>query len=420
MKTNSTHALILRIILFILLCLYSFLVFGQPDYDFRNKTLLSGSDRQVGAVYRFNNVKTGVDAKLTILALTNGLTLSEIDRDAGSGFIAALQPDITIPAGSNGYVEFRIDFLITGTNIPFVQLEIPVTPIDVDGQTHAGGFVYEYDMIRLVSGYYTFDGMGNELQVTPSPEWVTGINTAAYTYPGVDTLARQVMFTVVNGNQSSILMRVGGTNSGTSSTTRLRSVYFKRFVYQNAVLPVTSLLKFSGHASDDNTKLQWSLTAGNNASSIVLEKGYTANNFQPHAEFWVNMEGSNKSDFQFTDTKNDEGSVYYRLKITEADGRTEYSNILHFTGNKTTINSFMVYPSQVTSSVTIKLKSDLKKQGSFEVFDYSGRVVFRQPIELQKGENNIRISDLEKLPSGNYITTIRTTEKLYSQKINKL
>jgi hypothetical protein len=40
MKTNSTLIVVIRIVAFILLCLYSLLVFGQNDYSAQNKNLL--------------------------------------------------------------------------------------------------------------------------------------------------------------------------------------------------------------------------------------------------------------------------------------------------------------------------------------------------------------------------------------------
>ena len=41
------------------LILLPIISFAQPDYDFRNGILISGTNLQVGALYRFNNVKSG-------------------------------------------------------------------------------------------------------------------------------------------------------------------------------------------------------------------------------------------------------------------------------------------------------------------------------------------------------------------------
>ncbi len=44
------------------------------------------------------------------------------------------------------------------------------------------------------------------------------------------------MFSVVNSNISSVVLRVGADNKSNSSLERLRSIYFQKFTYPNSVL----------------------------------------------------------------------------------------------------------------------------------------------------------------------------------------
>ncbi|OQP44484.1 hypothetical protein A4H97_08900 [Niastella yeongjuensis] len=212
---------------------------AQPKYDFRNATKISGPTRGVGALYRFSNVRTGTDALVTITAITGGLVLDDLDGTS-SGFQEAFQPVITVPANSKGYVEFNIVFVNTGTSTAVVQTEVPVTPIDVDGKN---GNVFEFDEIsRNSSSYVDYDMVGNELSVTyPSASRVQGMNIAGIDYAGVDTVAKQVMFTVMNAGISSLTVRTGGDNKSGSSQQRLRSLYFQKFIYPHSVLSQTTL-----------------------------------------------------------------------------------------------------------------------------------------------------------------------------------
>ena len=43
-------------------------------------TLASGTALSVGAVYRYSNINTGIDALVRIVALNNGATLATIDK----------------------------------------------------------------------------------------------------------------------------------------------------------------------------------------------------------------------------------------------------------------------------------------------------------------------------------------------------
>jgi hypothetical protein len=232
--TSSNAALRLLTTFFLFLSLSGY---SQPDYNFRNAQLLTAwnTDLKVGAIYKFPLVKTGIDARLTIMAMSAGVTLTELDGT--SGYDEALQPTVAITAGKNGYVEFKIDFVVAGTTTPSVQSEVPATCIDVDGS--AG--VHEFDQINMGGGFVNFNTLGGELSIAQSGNWFTGTNISGIDYAGRDTLAKQVMFTVFNVNVSSITIRVGINNQSSSTASRLRSVYFKRFIYPNAALALSDV-----------------------------------------------------------------------------------------------------------------------------------------------------------------------------------
>ena len=103
---------------------------GRPItvLDFRNPVLISGSSLSAGAIYRFSNVATGVDARVSIIAL-NGATLATIDRD--TGLVNNFQPEL---GGTDARsVDFNISFVTAGGTTP-VALDVAASGIDVDGE----------------------------------------------------------------------------------------------------------------------------------------------------------------------------------------------------------------------------------------------------------------------------------------------
>jgi len=213
---------------------------AQLKYDFRNATKIAGTDRKAGAQYRFPNVSVGIDALVTITAITGGVTLNTLDATT-SGFAEALQPTITIPAHASGYVEFTIVFVTTGTSIPIIQTEIPITPIDVDGETN---IVYEFDEIhRSGASYVDYTMTGNGVQISyPTADWIRGTNTSGITYNGIDTSAKGVMFSVINLGTNTVVVRTGANNVSSQAQQRLRSLYFQKFHFPNSVLSYTPLI----------------------------------------------------------------------------------------------------------------------------------------------------------------------------------
>lgn len=422
MRTNgpkNEYSRSLYFILFVLLFLISKFGIAQPDYVFRNPTLLTGSstDKKVGAKYRFDNVKTGTDAFVTITDMTGGVKLTALD--GGSGYDEAFQPSIDIPALGSGYVEFLFEFVKHGTSTAQTQIEVPITPIDVDGIPLQ---VSEFDMIEQKNGYTQYNMLGIELAFSLVNNvlggvWAQGTNIAGIDYPGVDTSARQVMYTVTNANISSFTIRNGGTNLSLSTKNRLRSVYFKKFTYNNAViLAKSSLSDFAGIKKDKKVELSWNLETGTAVKSVVVEKsGNTANDFTAIGEVWITTE-SNTSHYAFNDN-NASGSVaYYRLKIVSANGQVSYSNVLAFRLNETK-QQFKMYPSVINDNATVNLNAAKAEQTTVQVVDLSGRTVFSKNISLQQGDNNIAINGLSNLHNGTYVAWIKAGDAIYSQKL---
>lgn len=114
----------LKSILSVLAIFAAFAVTAQTDLNFNKYTLVSGTDRHTGAVYRFTTVKSGVDAMVTIDKLTRSASLASLDF-TGLGFTAALQPQVSVAPHCWGYVQFNIQFVTAGSSNPVAVKNIP-------------------------------------------------------------------------------------------------------------------------------------------------------------------------------------------------------------------------------------------------------------------------------------------------------
>ena len=95
-----------------------------------------------------------------------------------------------------------------------------------------------------------------------------------------------------------------------------------------------ALVSFAGTDTDDKIRLQWTLAEGNKATSVLVEKSYTGDNYQFVADFWVNLDGNSITNFKYADAKKDNKTVYYRLKITDDNGLVQYSKVIYFSEHK--------------------------------------------------------------------------------------
>jgi hypothetical protein len=398
----------------LLLCFFKpFSSFAQPDYDFRNATLLSGTALQVNAVYLFQDVKPGVDATVTIKDLTGGIFLSSMDSPF-SGYVEALQPVLQVPAFSSGYAEFEVNFFIAGTSIPMIQTEIPATPIDVDGALYTDGPVNEFDIVQLTNGYVDYDMLGGELSMNINSPWVTGTNVLTVDYPGVDTAPRQVMFTTVNAALSSFTFRSGATSFSGSERQRLRSIYFKKFQYPNSFLPAPALASFNGHLFNDKINLNWRIAGGSNIVSATVERAGTDGIFSALITLPLKAD-ANSANYDFVDHVFVPGTYYYRLKLTGADGKTQYSQSLLFRKDNKSGSKLSII-TVAGNRFTAHFSSDKNDMGTMRVVDLDGRIMYQQKIMLQQGQNNILLPALNGLTKAGYILSLETAGAVHTQK----
>lgn len=313
--------------------------FAQPDYSFTGGSLTAGTALTVGATYRYSNVKTGTDAVVQITAISPGIGLTELD--GASGYPATIQPTITANPWTNGYVELTITFKNSGgSSTNQMQPEIAVTAFDVDGVTNhdgAGRNLHEFDQFNLGGGYANYNTVSSQLAISgPVGNWWTGTNVSGIDYPGRDTSAQQVMFSVINVNVTTAIVRVGINNQTSASASRLRAIYFKKFVYNNSLL------------------------AFNNVPRIARDK---------------------------------------KTVVAET--------------------SFRVYPTNMQGSATIAVEAKETGSAMFELVDYSGRVMHKQLLSVNKGVNNIPVNKVSGLSGGHYVAVLKMNGAVYNQKVVK-
>jgi hypothetical protein len=391
---------------------------AQPDYTFQSPVLEAGTDLQVGSVYRFKTAKTGVDARVTVTAITGGITLTAID-ETGTGFNEAFQPFIKAAPLSDGYVEFKIDFVNPNTTNPKIQAQVPVTCIAVDGANKGDGYIYEKDQVQLLNGYYYYDFIGMNLQVANRSGWIQGENISGRSYPGIDTVARDVMYTVVNADISTMKIRIGARNtSQTQSEVRYRSVYFKRFAFGEInPLPNRTLIHFSGSENKNAVELKGVLSEGDYYDRIIIEKGSSPNLLNQAAQLKVINTESAKYSFTYFDAEPFDGNNYYRIKLVNSVTRTmETSNILMVkkgvSEKKLELKNTIIQ----RSYPVVTLQSDKNRDAVLKITDMSGRIITSQNVKLNAGVNNI-YTGAPQMPAGYGILILQTDTEIKTNKI---
>ncbi len=399
-------------------CFFQNAIKAQADYTFKNPVLISGINLQTGAVYKFSNVKGGLDAKITITGSTGGVTLSSID-ESNKGYTDAFQPEINVAPNSNGYIEFKIDFF-NAVNGSLQQQElIPVTCLDVDGITYSDGKLYHEDQVQYMPGYFDYNITGGSLKVTNSGNWIVIKNTTGFSYAGIDTLYQDVMATVVNSNTSGFLIRVGAVNtSSTHSAIRNSNVYFKKFTYSKPrTLPNRTMLSLSGKMKNAGVELKGTLSSSHSYERLVIEKAAASGLFEYVDEIDISSTTFNGYSFTYFDSRVTGSVNYYRIHLlSNKYNMEEISNTLMVKKENSpkeleVINTFIQSGNPVLAISSLKeAEADLK------IFELSGRIIKSISTRLNAGYNNINLSGLS-FSNGCFVLLITTKNSTISKKI---
>ena len=411
--TNLTAALLLVITLFAPKSSAAQEGSGTTNYNisFTSVPTLINSVTNLltGAKYKFTNVASGIRAEVTILSATGGATVATLD-DNSLTKPEAFSPAITIPANSNGMVTFKIDFYAGNSNNLKVLDKLTATAMDIDGFAT----LHEVDALDMGGGTVSYMSNTPEITVVRTGNEFKGTNIAGNEYTGVDTAAKQVMFTVTNQLVSSFIYRAGANNTNNYAVTRQKGIYFKGFDYPAATLPV-KLISFDGAAKDNAVILNWLTEEEINNSHFEVERSFDAKDFTNIAMVLDGIENGTKKSYALKDASpllRDKSIVYYRLKQVDLDGKFTYSNVLPVRLKNAAGITMQVSPNPFVERLIARFNSEEKGTGEIRIISIAGKTVSTKVISINKGFNNIQLDGLSALPSGAYAATLTMNGKV--------
>ena len=366
---------------------------------------ISGTNNAVNSVYRFTNVKLGTDAIVTIVSSTGGASVQILDDNA-TAKPEAFSPNIRIKKNSTGYIDFKIDYVLAGTLIPLAQDSLYATAIDIDGNAN----LHEMDGINLGGGVSSYWVSNPEISVVHNGTMFTGTNVAGIEYDGIDTSAKQVMFTVKHSGVSSFIFRCGAINNLNSDQDRQTSLYFRDFIYpQGGPLAVT-YLSFDAVANNNVVTLNWVTAQEINNSHFEVERSFDNNRFNTIAVVLdgLAVNGTGKR-YQTKDNSAELSNrtiVYYRLKQIDIDGKVSYSKVLPVRLQAKADVVMQVSPNPFAENLNVRFTATENGVAQIRLINTNGQTLLSKQSTISKGYNNIQLNGLTGLTSGMYVAQL--------------
>jgi hypothetical protein len=465
-------------LLFITTLLINAAAFCQsgPQLIFNNPVLVNGTANSQGAVYRFSNVTTGVDAEMKLKKFSrNDIVMATIDNSV-LGWDKAFQPEFglagVVAPNQHWYIDFELTFFKAGTNTKQKMDTVDLTALDVDGDGNSISEYVTYDKPNSIS-YSTFSFLtnsptGNVGQIFECD--ADGISSALvactncggdginggdecnncegsgllhddcdHAYQGntgntvqgpvnnflaIDTSATQVMALYQFLNKSKIKFRYGAKSSvleSNGSGIRLNSTWFREFsLAPVSPLPV-KLTSFTAMLNNNKVDLKWATASEINASHFMVEKSTDGVNFSEAGMVFATGNAADKADYSLSDNvnMNQAGVIYYRLRSVDIDGKNELSatRIIRIGKQADKNISILTYPNPVSNEIRITIPANWQnKKVLYEIFNAAGRTTKRIETANSSQTETINVSSMA---TGFYIVRVNFEGQTAQQKIIK-
>lgn len=178
--------------------------------------------------------------------------------------------------------------------------------------------------------------------------------------------------------------------------------------YTINVLPL-KLLSFSARKDGKNNHLQWQTAQEINVDRFEVERSLNDKEYGTIGKINAGL-----SKYSFNDDKPFIGINYYRLKMIDKDGKSEYSLV------RSVINSgsfyVSVYPLPAKDRLNIQIQSSKTEKAQISVTDISGKTLITKFVSLAAGVNNSFIN-VQSLSKGVYYLKVVTSQATEIKKI---
>lgn len=171
------------------------------------------------------------------------------------------------------------------------------------------------------------------------------------------------------------------------------------------VLPV-EFLDFNASVKTASIELTWKTASETNNDYFTIERSLDGENFIPLAFIDGNGNSNDIVRYFYTDESPFQGLAYYRIKQTDFDGKSDYSQILPIDFLDKKLPWLTVYPSPASEFIHISTdETSLNEQ--YTICNALGEIV--ETGICQKSEFTVSIADLDE---GLYFFTINNKKKI--------
>jgi hypothetical protein len=190
-----------------------------------------------------------------------------------------------------------------------------------------------------------------------------------------------------------------------------------------AVLPI-KLVSISAGKVNKDVQLKWTAADARNFSHFEVERSMDGMTFTKvgNIELQQGSIGNTKysfTDFGILDKTTLHEVLYYRLKMADIDGHTDYSKIVTVKVFENSAGFVHVYPDPFVNEINVRIGVTNAGKISICLADLQGRVVQQLQLLIPAGENTIKVLPPGNLQKGIYLLRVLANDKVTTLKLIK-
>ena len=175
----------------------------------------------------------------------------------------------------------------------------------------------------------------------------------------------------------------------------------------HSTLPVT-LTSFDAVIRNCEAKIEWETDNAVNFSHFVIERSNDGRNFTEIAQIPYRQ-----SNYTYSDPVNDNNTIFYRLKMVDADGSSSYGTVVAVRAS-CQLDNLKVYPT-VTDNIVQVILPQGYEAAQIELYTVSGQ----RMNPGFNGSGTVRNIELGSLPRAVYLLRVMNGNSVASFKIVK-
>ncbi len=396
---------------------------GTTSTTFNNLTIDNAAGVTLGTSQAANAAVTINNGNL-VIPVNNTLTINNGNAIGGSGFSASkgIVTQVNTTTGAKGFV--RVNNMATSAayTLPVSDgtyyLPVTLTPSDVTANN-------TYSVCVFPGITDNGEPNGVAFSTAQKNNCVDAVWTVNYNGPGAPTAASVDMVVgwpaslegVNFAGYSDVVIgiahwdgplwgQVVGIGDNTNNTaTRTNITQFSPFGV-GRIDPTGGVLAikinyFNASKATGYNVLNWEASCSSAQAIFELERSVDGVNFV-NINSITATQARCASPFSYNDFTAPAGTVFYRIKIIDVDGKISYSAIVKLSNQVKDIELSGVQPNPVVNIAQIKVNTTKKEVVGLVVTAADGKVVYRNSVQLQAGSSIINV-DMTNLPTGVYM-----------------